>query len=266
MPSKADPGGLNSSLTENRNIMAPELYALPRLNLTLEDCFFYHVMDLPGYGPTGAGWDLRDGVDDYLGRFDFRSKRVLEIGPASGLLTIEMERRGGQIVAVEVTDDPGWDFVPFPAEMLAPEMQSRRQIMHALKNSWWFVHGLFNSSAKMHYGTAYDLPEGLGQFDVALLASVLTHTAAPLRIIEQCARRSNSIIIAETFRPDLEGRPVCLLNPSMENKDWGTWWYFSTDFFRQYLAVLGFRTQDLLLHSQKYHDNMVPLFTLVARR
>jgi SAM-dependent methyltransferase len=251
---------------EHQKIMAPELYAPPRQNLTLQDCFFYHVMDLPGYGPTGAGWDLRGAVDEYLGRFDFRSKRILEIGPASGLLTIEMERRGGDVVAVEVTDDPGWDFVPFPPEMLAPEMEPRRRIMHALKNSWWLVHGLFRSNAKMHYGTAYDLPEGLGQFDVAVLASVLTHTASPLKIIEQCARRSNAIIIAETYRLDLEGCPVCLFNPSPENKDWGTWWYFSTDLFRQYLAVLGFRTQDIVLHSQKYHDNVVPMFTLVARK
>jgi O-methyltransferase len=142
------------------------------------------------------------------------------------------------VVAVEISDKPGWDFVPFPPEILSPDMEPRRHIQHALKNSWWFVHGLLHSNAKMHCGTAYDLPEALGHFDVAVLGAVLAHTVSPLRIVEQCAGRSDAIIIAEIYKPELEGRPVCQLNPSAENKDWGTWWYFSTALFQQYLGCL----------------------------
>jgi len=40
--------------------------------------------------------------------------RVLEIGPASGFLTFEMEKRGADVISVEVTDEHGWDFVPYP--------------------------------------------------------------------------------------------------------------------------------------------------------
>ena len=62
--------------------------------------------------PGGVGkiiglWDLRQTVDDYLGRIDFAGKRVLEIGPASGFLTIEMERRGADVVAVELPEGIG---------------------------------------------------------------------------------------------------------------------------------------------------------------
>jgi hypothetical protein len=58
-----------------------------------------------------AHWDLRGGVDHYLGKVAFAGERVLEIGPASGFLTFEMEKRGAAVVSVEVTAEHGWDFV-----------------------------------------------------------------------------------------------------------------------------------------------------------
>ena len=60
-----------------------------------------------GVGKIIGLWDLRQTVDDYLGRIDFAGKRVLEIGPASGFLTIEMERRGADVVAVELPEGIG---------------------------------------------------------------------------------------------------------------------------------------------------------------
>ena len=71
-------------------------YAEPRRVDSLTECAFYHVMDLPAFGRVGGQWDLRGTVDDYLGRFDFRDKRALDIGAASGFLTFAMERRGAR--------------------------------------------------------------------------------------------------------------------------------------------------------------------------
>ena len=115
-------------------------------------------------------WDLRQTVDDYLGRIDFAGKRVLEIGPASGFLTIEMERRGADVVAVELPEDVGWDFVPFPEAFLAPVRE--KQINHAANKS----------KAKLIHADIYNLPE-IGEFDVAVLASVLLHCQCPAKII-----------------------------------------------------------------------------------
>ena len=72
-------------------------------------------MELPGHGVVnGSGFAWR--VDDYLGKVSFTGKRVLEIGPASGFLAFEMEKRGAEVVSVEVTADHGWDFVPYPSQ------------------------------------------------------------------------------------------------------------------------------------------------------
>jgi hypothetical protein len=95
-------------------------FALPRDGVKLEDCDFYHTVEIPGQGVVRGQWDLPQHVDEYLGGYRFAGKRVLEIGPASGFLTFEMERRGADVVALDVPDDPGWDFVPYPDDVLEP--------------------------------------------------------------------------------------------------------------------------------------------------
>ncbi|MBV9971725.1 MAG: hypothetical protein JO135_00155, partial [Candidatus Eremiobacteraeota bacterium] len=35
-------------------------YAEPRTVTNLSDCYFYHTMEIPGYGLVEGQWDLRD--------------------------------------------------------------------------------------------------------------------------------------------------------------------------------------------------------------
>jgi O-methyltransferase len=59
-----------------------------------DECARYHTFELPDGRIIRAAWDMRDCVDDCLGRFDFTGKTVLEVGPANGFYTIAMEKRG----------------------------------------------------------------------------------------------------------------------------------------------------------------------------
>ncbi len=237
--------------------------ATPR-SVAIEDCDFYHVMDLPDVGCVGGQWDLRGHVDEYLGNVDFLGKRVLEIGPASGFLTVEMERRGAEVVAVEVTDDPGWDFVPYPPAVLDPIRVTRAEHMRRIKNSFWFTHRANNSKAKLYYGDACNLPDALGSFDIAVMAAVLLHTRSPLAIIEECAKRAKTLVICDLLFTDIEGSPVCRLNPTRENKSWDTWWHFSTDFLAQFIGVLGYDNCTITRHTQMAPNGPLQLFTIVA--
>jgi SAM-dependent methyltransferase len=262
-------------------------FSAPRFIAGPEECDFYHTMDIPGLGLVHGQWDLRSIVDRYLGGVSFANKRVLEIGPASGFLTMEMEKRGADIVAVEVTDDPGWDFVPYPPSVMDEVYSSRRYHMNRIKNSFWFTHAAYKSKAKLLYGDAYNLPDGLGSFDIAVMGALLLHSHSPLRIVEQCARRATTLVIADRLypesgflqrslynswrlltgrgrsrRPHLEGRAICQLAPTRENNVWDTWWYFSTDFFTQFLGVMGFSSQ-IFTYTDKQHGAM---FTVVGTK
>jgi O-methyltransferase len=205
-------------------------------------------------------------VDEYLGKVDFAGQRILEIGPASGFLTFEMEKRGADVVSVEVTAEHGWDFVPYPAARLEEVFGPRRIVMQQLKNSYWFSHAALRSKAKVYYGDVYDLPAALGEFDIAVMGSVLLHCRDPLRIVEQCGKMAKALIITDMFHPELEGAPVCRLAPTSRNFLWHTWWHFSTEFFTQFLGVMGFTASELLRHQQHHRGKPYTLFTVVGQR
>src|SRR5262249_38335017 len=111
-----------------------------------------------------------------------------------------------------------------------------------------------------------NLPATLGQFDIALMGSVLLHCRDPLRIVEQCGKMARLLIITDMFHPALEGMPVCRLLPDSQNFIWHTWWQFSTQFFSQFLAVMGFTITANLTHQQHYLGRDNTLFTIVAQR
>jgi O-methyltransferase len=243
-----------------------KIFAVPQKVEDVADCYFYHTVELPGYGVISGDWDLRRGVDDYLGNVAFAGHRVLEIGPASGFITFEMEKRGAEVVSVEVTAEHGWDFVPYPASKLEEVFGPRRIVMQRLKNSYWFSHAVQQSRARVYYGDVYNLPSSLGKFDIAVMGSVLLHCRDPLRIIEQCGKNATSLIITDMFHPDLEDAPICRLAPTSQNFLWHTWWHFSTQFFTQFLAVMGFNKTKTSTHQQYHRGRAYTLFTIVGQR
>jgi SAM-dependent methyltransferase len=247
-------------------MLAEDLYAAPRAVSSAADCYFYHVMEVPGLGVTTGEWDLRKNVADYLGRLPLQGKRVLEIGPASGFLTFEMEKRGAEVVAVEVPDDPGWEFVPYPPESMAPIYPVRHEHMRRLKNSFWYAHAAHRSQAKVHYGDVYNLPPELGHFDIALMASVLLHTRSPVRIMEQCARLADTLVIVERVYQSLEAQPLSRLSPTAFNHRWDSWWEFGSNFFIQFCQVMGFNQIESFTHRQGFIHGRRKMFTVVASR
>jgi hypothetical protein len=42
-------------------------YEGPRGGLRMEDCGFYHTIEIPGHGMVRGMWDLRGGMSAYLG-------------------------------------------------------------------------------------------------------------------------------------------------------------------------------------------------------
>jgi len=175
------------------------LYAEPRVVTDVGDCVFYHTIDVPGYGTVDGYWDIRGHESEYLGDVKFSGKRVLEIGPATGLLTFFMEREGAEVVSVEAADDYPWEFSwddPDRAPKdLASRVASHDVMMDKVRNAYWLCHRAFGSNARVHYGSAYDIPPELGEFDVCVLAAILQHNKDPVHIVEGCARVTRDTIV-----------------------------------------------------------------------
>jgi len=253
-----------------------QLYEEPVHVDSVSDCNFYHTTDIPGVGLVQGQWDLRERVDDYLGGYDFTSKRVLEIGPATGFLTFHMEKTAREVVAVELPMNRSfWNAVPY--EKLGLARRNNEQWSEAetqffehigrIRNGFWLCHEKNGSRAKVFNGSSENLPDALGEFDVALLSAVLLHARSPVSILESCARRvTDSIIITENFHPELGEDPVCSLVPAVDNNAWDTWWRFTPRFFTQFLEVLGFSSHQVTFHQQQAFNHTLDMFTIVSSR
>ena len=63
------------------------LYAEPRMVTRLDQCFFYHTMELPGFGVVPGHWDLRENFDEYIGGIDLKGNKIVYFSPNFGGLT-----------------------------------------------------------------------------------------------------------------------------------------------------------------------------------
>lgn len=256
--------------------MNEQVYEKPLHVDSVSECNFYHTTDIPGIGLVEGQWDLRKGVDEYLGSYDFTSKRVLEIGPATGFLTFHMEKTAREVIAVELPLDRSfWNSVPYEKLGLArresgqwseSELQFFDHICR-IRNGFWICHEKFGSRAKVYNGSSENLPDALGKFDVAVLSAILLHARSPVSILESCARLvGDTIIITEIFCPELGEGPVCSLVPAVDNNAWDTWWRFTPRFFTQFLEVLGFSRHQITFHQQLADNHLHDMFTIVSSR
>jgi Methyltransferase domain len=233
-------------------------------------------MNLPGIGEVGHGWDLRNSIDDYLGHFDFRGKRALDVGTASGFLTFEMEKRGADVVSFDMADGNQWELVPFGRRGF-DVVKMRKQMATdppAIRNAYWLAHHLLNSRARAFYGNVYNIPDEIGQFDVVVLGMILPHLREPFHALAQTARLSrDAVIITQQApvgdRPYAQFIPDPEMNPN-EIASYGAWWVFSDGCFKKMLGVLGFEIETMSRSEHLCTGRTPPgpeeCLTIVARR
>jgi SAM-dependent methyltransferase len=239
----------------------------------LADCDFYHTMDLPGYGVVRGDWDLRAGVDEYLGFEQVNGKRVLEIGTASGFLCFEMERRGAEVVGYDLSSADAWDVVPYAGLDLPAIAAARAAHIARLNNGWWLARHAYGSSARVVYGNAYDIPAAIGAIDVCTFGAVLLHLRDPLRALESAARlRPQTMIVTEPRRPRRLGifppsqrRSPILLADGRAASPVDVWWFFTPEAIANLLAIVGYRTIRVIRHRRLYRGRRMRMCTVVAR-
>jgi hypothetical protein len=178
------------------------VYASPRVVTRLEDCFFYHTIEIPGYGLVEGPWDLRAGIADYLGNVDLCGKRVLELGTASGFVCFHMECQGADVVAYDLSPDRAHlqNMVVFAGDDLRIMAAEYSSLIHLINNGWWLGHRAFGSSARVVYGTVYDVPSAIGMVDVAIFGSILLHLRDPfLALTSPLQMVRETVIVAEPY-------------------------------------------------------------------
>lgn len=257
---------------------AVDPYAAPRVVTDPEACVFYHTMDIPGHGLVEGQWDLRKGIDEYTGGIDYDNKRVLEVGTASGFLCFAMEALGADVVAYDLSEHQSWDLVPMATVDTEAMASERRAIMGRINNGYWFTHRAVRSSARVSYGTVYEIPDEIGPVDIATYFSVLLHVRDPFLALQKGVRLAReTVVVTDWLNPYRRGMPPVddpgAALPKMEFvPDFGkdgpvdTWWYLTPALVQQFLGVLGFARSRVSTHTQTAVWGEEELFTVVAHR
>ncbi len=242
-----------------------ELYAKPKSIENIDDCYFYHTMELPGHGLVKGDWDLRDGVQDYLGHTDFNNKRVLEMGPASGFLTASMEKMGADVVSCDLSPDLSWDIVPYYNNNDTNLATSRKEAIRKLNNSFWFAHERFNSNAKVVYTKIYDIPDEIGPTHISTFGCILLHLRDPFLALQAGLKNTTETVIVTDVAPEKDSG-FQFLHGIPEPANRFTWWQMTPEIIIQFASVLGFKSFKVTYHEQICHDNPRRLFTVVGHR
>jgi hypothetical protein len=207
-------------------------------------CTFYHTMDLPGLGEVKGGIDLRSCTDAYLGNFDFKGKRALDVGAASGYLSFSMEQRGAEVVSYDIGTGSDWDVVPhYKIRDQLPKMRKGFDSgAIGTRRAYWLSHRLLGSRAKAYYGNIYKLPSELGEFDVVFYGMILTHLRDPFQALYSGARLSRDAVVVTGSFSKTES-PASVFRPNAADTSYPAlkgWWLLSIGTMRNMLGVLGF--------------------------
>jgi SAM-dependent methyltransferase len=141
---------------------------------------WYHTLELAPDLVTDGWFDLRGYVPRYGLPDDMTGMRALEVGTWDGFWAFEMERRGAEVVALDLDDERDLDWPPRRRpEHPNPEPRG---------DGFRLAREILGSSVERVNRSVYHAtPEELGTFDLVFCGSVLIHLRDQLLALERIA-------------------------------------------------------------------------------
>ena len=195
---------------------------------------WYHSLELePGFVTSGI-FDLRP----YIGHYGLPERmdgmRALEVGTWDGFWAFEMERRGAEVVAIDLDDERDLDWPPrrrpreFPDEPRGAGFRLAKEIL--------------GSRVERIECNVYDAdPARLGTFDVVFCGSVLIHLRDQLLALERIARLCRGTFIsAEEYDPAAGLVPFPVARYRADREAAVVFWQPSRRTWRRMMRTAGF--------------------------
>ncbi len=240
----------------------------------LSGCYFYHTMELPGFGLVRGEWHIRD-FPQYIGCVNLAGKRVLDVGTASGFLSFAAERAGAaEVVSFDLDSAARMCRLPYAGNPYwadrAQWLAANQGMIDGVKAGYRLAHRLLNSKAKPRYGDVFELRNLEGApFDVTIAGAFLEHLSDPVSALANLAMATKErLVVAFTQILDSD-EPVLRASTDLATpaSDF-TWWIVTSGLYRRVLENMGFAIEAIgpATAFWETEQRMVEVQTLVARR
>jgi tRNA (mo5U34)-methyltransferase len=195
---------------------------------------WYHALDLaPGVETTGI-FDLRPYVHHYGLPERMDGMRALEIGCWDGFWSFEMERRGAEVVAIDLDSEADLDWPP----------RRRPESFADIRRGDGFRLAkeiLGSKVERVNCSVYHATPEELGTFDVVLCGSVLIHVRDQFLAMERIASLCTGLFIsAEEYDRALDVLPFAAARWRADREAAVVFWMPSRRAWRRMLFSAGF--------------------------
>ena len=219
---------------------------------------WYHVIDLGNGIFTPGDFDYRGCLDEYHFPQNMTGMKVLDVGSATGFFAFEFERRGAQVISVELPSFEQWDMSNSDKDRILNELEQEHHAATAeeasyrhLRAPFQFCRETLGSHVRRVYSTVYDLtPETLGEtdFDLIFVGDVLLHLFSPLKAMDMLAPLCRGTLVISTFFfESFENAPyLYFAGNESQDGDSRTWWIFSDQAMRDMLRRVGFKDMTIV--------------------
>jgi tRNA (mo5U34)-methyltransferase len=215
--------------------------ALDDLRARVELVPWYHTIELPGGVVTPGGHDHRDLVAHLGLPDDLTGQRVLDVATFDGFWAFELERRGADVVAIDLPTVACLDWPIGAREVVLAE-----ELDLPLGTAFAIAHEALGSKVERFEISVYDLdPDVIGRFDLVFLGDLLMHLERPLEALRRVRSLTDHLILVDRFDPSISGQG-CLIRygGGWRHLDW---WAPSAEALAQWVVDAGFDDTDLRL-------------------
>jgi tRNA (mo5U34)-methyltransferase len=197
---------------------------------------WYHTIELAPGAVTEGVFDLRPYVQRYGLPERMDGMRALDVGTFDGFWAFEMERRGADVVALDVD----WDHeLDWPANRRPTSFAEvpRGPTFHLAKKT-------LGSRVERRAISIYDAtPEALGTFDLVFCGSVLIHLRDQVLALERIAALTHDrFVFAEAYHRGLELLPVAAARYRALREKAVVFWEPNVRAWKAMMMSAGFRT------------------------
>jgi SAM-dependent methyltransferase len=203
---------------------------------------WYHTLELPGGVTTPGRIDLRAVAAKVLPD-DLSGKRALDIGTFDGFWAFELERRGAEVVAIDIERVGEAELPPNNRQMLE---RGASQLEVRIGHGFEIASELLSSSVRRVTCNVLDLtPEAIGgPVDVAFIGALLIHLRDPVQALERIWH--TLVPGGELYQLEAISVRLSLLHPRRAVARMQTfetsfnWWYPNWATLRDWLRTAGF--------------------------